>query len=109
MKWKCVRCGELVDEEFDVCWNCQAAKPASPTLVEEPPELAKDWADNFRAKEQPNGTVKIEAFGHRLTCGVCGSTTFRERTLTLMTLGTSNSATSYICSRCGYIFSFLPQ
>ncbi|MBS0260484.1 MAG: DUF2007 domain-containing protein [Planctomycetes bacterium] len=21
--WKCAACGELVDEEFDLCWNCQ--------------------------------------------------------------------------------------
>ena len=21
--WKCSACGEMVDEEFDLCWNCQ--------------------------------------------------------------------------------------
>ena len=21
--WKCTACGEMVDDEFDLCWNCQ--------------------------------------------------------------------------------------
>jgi hypothetical protein len=26
-RWKCAGCGELVDAEFDLCWNCGAARP----------------------------------------------------------------------------------
>ena len=25
--WQCKNCGESVDDNFDVCWNCQTAKP----------------------------------------------------------------------------------
>jgi len=24
--WKCPRCGEGVDDQFEVCWNCQRQK-----------------------------------------------------------------------------------
>ncbi len=27
--WKCPSCGELVEEDFDLCWNCQAPKPGT--------------------------------------------------------------------------------
>ena len=26
--WKCPKCGEEVEEQFDECWNCGAEKPA---------------------------------------------------------------------------------
>lgn len=26
--WNCRQCGELVDGEFDICWNCQTQRPA---------------------------------------------------------------------------------
>ncbi|MBI3865491.1 MAG: DUF2007 domain-containing protein [Planctomycetia bacterium] len=26
--WKCSACGELVDDEFDLCWNCQNPRSA---------------------------------------------------------------------------------
>jgi hypothetical protein len=27
--WKCRRCGEEVEDDFDVCWNCQAGRDGS--------------------------------------------------------------------------------
>ena len=109
MKWKCAKCGELVDEEFEICWNCQQAKPESPTLVQGPPELAQEWADNFQEKKQPDGAIQVTAFGHRLTCGICDNKSFRKRRTTLAAGVIEKSTTTYICSRCGYIFSFLPR
>ncbi len=106
--WKCSACGETVDNEFDICWNCQQTKPPSPTLVSETSEPSPLWADNFRRTKRPDGCVEVEAFGRRLTCGVCGKATFRERTPSL-TFGWSKVATSFICSRCGYVFWFVPQ
>lgn len=26
--WRCSRCGELVEGQFDACWRCAAASPA---------------------------------------------------------------------------------
>ena len=26
--WKCAQCGEDVEGNFDICWNCQSAKPS---------------------------------------------------------------------------------
>lgn len=28
--WKCLECSEQVDDDLDVCWNCQTAKDGSP-------------------------------------------------------------------------------
>jgi len=28
--WKCLECNEQVDDDLDVCWNCQTAKDGSP-------------------------------------------------------------------------------
>lgn len=32
-KWKCQKCGELHEEEFDQCWNCLTQKPPNPEIV----------------------------------------------------------------------------
>ena len=29
--WKCPKCGEYVEEQFDECWNCGAEKPGGET------------------------------------------------------------------------------
>lgn len=115
--WKCSACAELVDDDFEVCWKCQQPKPPSPTRVSAARQPSAEWVSNFRESKQPDGTFEVEAFGHRLTCGVCGNTTFRERTtllntalLTFFKMDWANrSATNFVCSRCGYIFWFLPQ
>jgi hypothetical protein len=31
--WKCPSCHELVEKDFDICWNCQAVKPE---IIEQP-------------------------------------------------------------------------
>lgn len=28
--WKCKNCGEMIESDFDVCWNCQFSKDDSP-------------------------------------------------------------------------------
>jgi hypothetical protein len=111
MKWKCPACTELVDEDFEVCWNCEQPKPESPTFVDEPPEDPV-WANNFRRTERPDGTVKVDVFGHTLNCCVSGNSTFRERTTGLETVsfwGTVVATINLACSRCGYIFWFREQ
>jgi predicted nucleic-acid-binding Zn-ribbon protein len=80
-------------------------------------EAAPSWADPFQESKQPDGTVKVAVYGRPLHCSVCGNETFRERTSLLNTAGmtflrldwANKSAENFICSRCGYIFWFLPQ
>lgn len=31
--WKCSNCREAIDDDLDVCWNCQTAKDGSPPQV----------------------------------------------------------------------------
>ncbi|MGE5192005.1 MAG: hypothetical protein ACM3U2_05840 [Deltaproteobacteria bacterium] len=33
--WTCSACGELVEEDFDLCWNCQEPRRAGPTAPAE--------------------------------------------------------------------------
>lgn len=28
--WKCIACGEQIEDDFDVCWNCQTSKDGKP-------------------------------------------------------------------------------
>jgi hypothetical protein len=32
--WKCRHCGEQIEEDFDVCWNCQYEKNGAPPRIE---------------------------------------------------------------------------
>lgn len=43
--WECLKCGELVDSDFEVCWNCGASVSG-----EEDPEFRK--ADEFGTEEE---------------------------------------------------------
>jgi len=72
---------------------------------------------SFQEIHQADGSIEVEAFGRKLACAVCGNTTFHERNSLLNTrLATffnvdwaNKKATNYICTRCGYIFWFLPE
>lgn len=46
--WKCLECSEQVDDDLDVCWNCQTAKDGSP------PDAY------FRQKEVPKELVFLQ-------------------------------------------------
>jgi len=115
--WGCSACGELVDDQFEACWKCQEPKPAAPVEVSGEVEPAAAWVDNFQETKQPDGTISVRVFGQVLSCTVCSNRTFRERTSLLNTAGltflrldwANKSATNFICSKCGYVFWFLPQ
>ena len=104
--WRCPACGESVGDGFDACWKCKEPKPALPVELN----------GNFQETKQPDGTVTVRVFGQGLNCAVCGNQTFHERStllstalLTFFKLDWANeSAMNFICSRCGYIFWFLP-
>ncbi|MGA2260118.1 MAG: hypothetical protein ABSH28_01645 [Acidobacteriota bacterium] len=111
--WKCTGCGETVDDDFDVCWNCQRDKNGlAPTSQNGEPQDS-----GLRELPQADGTIEVDACGRRLSCVVCGNTTFHERNSLLNTrLATffkfdwaNAQAVNYICTRCGYVFWFLPE
>lgn len=33
--WICANCSEQVEDEFEVCWNCQSERPAKPARISE--------------------------------------------------------------------------
>jgi predicted nucleic-acid-binding Zn-ribbon protein len=111
--WKCPGCGETVDDHFEVCWNCQGARAGSSPVSEgdQPPAVA------LQELPQTDGSIEVEVFGRKLSCVVCGNATFHERDSLLNTrLATffkfdwaNAQAVNYICTRCGYIFWFLPE
>jgi predicted nucleic-acid-binding Zn-ribbon protein len=109
--WKCPACSEDVEDDFNVCWNCQRAKDGTvppPAVPEEPapPALVETTT--------ADGMVEVSVFGRRLACVVCGNATFHERDSLLNTrlstffnLDWANAAaTNYICTQCGYIHWF---
>ena len=114
--WKCPGCGEEVNDQLEVCWNCQRQKDNLPLPSDTAVEPVTDPEDRFREHERGDGMLEVEVSGKKLVCSVCENATFRERDTLLNTAGltffrldwANKSATTYICSRCGYIFWFLP-
>lgn len=52
--WKCKKCGEMVEDQFDSCWKCSAdktgASTVSPEVIEEIEEEAKGYNESARAQ-----------------------------------------------------------
>jgi len=70
----------------------------------------------FNEIPQGNGTIQVEAAGHKLVCPVCQNTTYHERNSLIHTRlaaffrvdwASGNTATNFICTNCGYVFWFL--
>ena len=45
--WKCKKCGELVEDQFDSCWKCSADKAGSATVSSEVIEVIKKEAKDY--------------------------------------------------------------
>lgn len=107
--WRCASCGEDVEDDFNVCWNCQRPKDGSeaPVVSEPPPS-------NLVETSKEDGTVEVSVAGKTLGCVVCGNQSFHERDSLLNTrlatffnLDWANAqAINYICTKCGYIHWF---
>jgi predicted nucleic-acid-binding Zn-ribbon protein len=108
--WKCPSCGEDVEDDFNVCWNCQRGKDGTPSAAQPDPATASGLVETTR----PDGCVEVAVAGKPLACVVCGNGTFHERNSLLNTrLATffnvdwaNAQAANYICARCGYIHWF---
>jgi len=48
--WECSNCSEQIDDDLDVCWNCQAAKDGSSpnTFLEEECKSKQHFTINAR-------------------------------------------------------------
>lgn len=107
--WKCPGCGEDVEDDFDVCWNCQHSKDGTVTVPA--PEPAPGALVETTISD---GCVEVSVHGKPLACVVCGNGSFHERDSLLNTrLATffnfdwaNAAAINYICTRCGYIHWF---
>ena len=71
----------------------------------------------FTEIPQGDGVMEVDAGGHKLVCPVCQNTTYHERNTLLRTRlagffnvdwATGDTALNFVCTRCGYIFWFLP-
>jgi hypothetical protein len=67
--WNCAACGETVDAQFDICWNCEA--PRGTAAIEPnvpPPSLTSDDAPSNTANSEDEHQ-KVEQFPHEIDSG----------------------------------------
>ena len=65
--WTCPRCGELIEEQFDLCWNCESPRGQAPLVVaaEQPDEVAEEdesSAKNDRADALRDAMKQVYSF-----------------------------------------------
>ena len=82
--WQCQKCGESVDDNFDVCWNCQTAKPGplpgDPTLSNQTDQPTDDviWTADGKIISVPPAVPSTRpvapdlGYGLALLCGLGG-------------------------------------
>src|SRR5262245_45093575 len=76
--WSCSNCGELSENHFDYCWNCQAEKGDAVTL---PETKAAEWeCDACGAEVEAYDSVCpqcgadiSEVAGPQIFCSECGA------------------------------------
>jgi predicted RNA-binding Zn-ribbon protein involved in translation (DUF1610 family) len=76
--WQCSNCGEQVEDNFGVCWNCQNEKGTSITLLEEQPQSWECDACGAEVASQDTicsscGADISEVAGPQVFCPKCGA------------------------------------
>jgi len=69
----------------------------------------------FKEINQPDGSIQVTVGDKTLTCPVCGNNCYHERGSIMNTrlreffnvAWTSDKATNFVCTGCGYVFWFL--
>ena len=46
--WKCSKCGERIEDQFDSCWKCSTPKGASPVAPTDAAPEAPKWTVAYR-------------------------------------------------------------
>src|SRR4030095_12544904 len=55
--WDCANCGEKIENDFDVCWNCRFGKDGVQRII--PEDVAEEAKTVLESRLNPN-----EALGH---------------------------------------------
>jgi hypothetical protein len=55
--WKCSKCGEEVEDDFEVCWNCSTAKDGTP-LENSTPASQTKVASSAKQPMRPDERIK---------------------------------------------------
>ena len=72
----------------------------------------------LREIPQGDGLIRVDAGGKPLVCPVCQNETYHERTSLIhsrlsaffrVDWASGDTAVNFVCSRCGFIFWFLPN
>lgn len=50
--WKCSNCGESVEDNFDICWNCQTPKDGTEIQAEVTEEITEDLLEEEVEEEE---------------------------------------------------------
>ena len=107
--WNCSKCGELVEDHFQVCWNCQTTQggrgPMSKSELEDPGE--DRLKDLVNRKYKPMNCLRCgntlehagtKKFHHGPNLGVLGD--WGE-----LLVG-NESLDMYVCTECGHVEFF---
>jgi predicted nucleic-acid-binding Zn-ribbon protein len=77
--WTCSRCGEHVERNFDVCWNCGTDRDGN-----EDPDFFHEWDGTERDSAERDATqdvVNFEPVTMPISCSHCGSNDLYTRRL----------------------------
>lgn len=105
MMWRCLKCGEEVEDHFDLCWNCQANRRGLRPFK----QILEDDPDDERVRARVNkkhkpinclrcATILTYAGSRRLQQGA-GFGVFGD-------LGESEIVEMYVCGECSHVEFF---
>lgn len=102
MTWRCGNCAQEVDDDFEVCWNCEATPDGIEPL-----------------SEHPKVEEHIESFVTCVRCGAAisflGSGSFRDASgwvgwgFLVKPLVVKDDFDMFCCVRCGQVELFVPH
>lgn len=55
--WKCPKCGETVEDDFDACWKCQRPKDGTETQVEGTGKISRNRVEDDKPQAELTSSV----------------------------------------------------